>query len=299
MGFAWRKKEPKQPDKENIRERKVKNVQKENYLLQQIDEFKEKAKQLQALLISKEEQIDDLENVVNEREEQAQELNALVKARREEADQLIVGVTVQIQEMIQALDRQMELFNGAVRNQITGMTNRIDDKLAETEEKIDTQLITFNEKVDSQLTTFNEKMDSQLTTFNEKMDSQLTALNGNINSQLASLDEKINTQLGENLTQTAQQTEEIKITVQEVKDSQESLKKDICEKIHSEDVKCYRNVKSLLEDQSEKFEQVTLSEEGLKSIQKSFKGLKFLAVFALLDFVVLIGFIILYQMGVF
>ena len=52
---------------ENIRERKPKSVQKEDYLMKQIDEFREKAKQLQTMLTSREDKISELEEVVTER----------------------------------------------------------------------------------------------------------------------------------------------------------------------------------------------------------------------------------------
>ena len=46
-------------------------MQKEDYLMKQIDEFREKAKQLQTMLTSREDKISELEEVVTEREESA------------------------------------------------------------------------------------------------------------------------------------------------------------------------------------------------------------------------------------
>ena len=46
-------------------------MQKENYLLHQIDELKEKARQLQTLLTSKEDKVTELETIVSEKKEQA------------------------------------------------------------------------------------------------------------------------------------------------------------------------------------------------------------------------------------
>ena len=78
-------------------------MQKENYLLHQIDELKEKARQLQTLLTSKEDKVTELETIVSEKKEQATELDNMIESRKEAADRLIVGVSVQIQEMIQDL----------------------------------------------------------------------------------------------------------------------------------------------------------------------------------------------------
>ena len=108
----------KQGTIDDSRERKPKNVQNEDYLLRQIDEFRDKAKQLQALLGSKEQKVRELEALVNEREDKAEELDLLLKARREEADRLIRGVAVQLQKMIDILDQKMEQLNENVRQQI-------------------------------------------------------------------------------------------------------------------------------------------------------------------------------------
>ena len=48
-----------------------KGMDKEDFLLKQIDEFREKAKQLQALLVTKEDKVQELQNIVDEREEKA------------------------------------------------------------------------------------------------------------------------------------------------------------------------------------------------------------------------------------
>ena len=48
-------------------------MDKEDFLLKQIDEFREKAKQLQALLVTKEDKVQELQNIVDEREEGCKE----------------------------------------------------------------------------------------------------------------------------------------------------------------------------------------------------------------------------------
>ena len=60
-------------------------MEKEDFLLSQIDEFREKAKQLQNLLTSKESKVQELQNLVNEREDKAQELEQILSERQEEA----------------------------------------------------------------------------------------------------------------------------------------------------------------------------------------------------------------------
>lgn len=62
---------------------------KRRFLLSQIDEFREKAKQLQNLLTSKESKVQELQNLVNEREDKAQELEQILSERQEEADEIV------------------------------------------------------------------------------------------------------------------------------------------------------------------------------------------------------------------
>lgn len=185
-------------------ERKGNTMNKEDFLMRQIDEFRDKAKQLQLLLKAKEHQVNELESMVNDREAKAVELEELLQVRKSEADQLVTETSIQIQQMIQALDRQMEQFNASVGDQVQGVNAQFGEKVQSLEEKLD------------------------------------------------------------------------------------AIKADICDKVHTEDVKCYRNMKSLIEGQDEKFNKVKLSEESLTSIRKSFKGLKFLAFFAFVDFILLV-----------
>ncbi len=198
----------------NAQGRKANIMNKEDYLMRQIDEFRDKAKQLQLLLKAKETQVNELENMVNAREAKAVELEGLLQVRRSEADQLVTETSAQIQLMIQALDRQMEQFNASVGDQVQGVNLQFGEKVQSLEEKLD------------------------------------------------------------------------------------AIKADICDKVHTEDVKCYRNMKSLIEAQNEKFDNVKLSQESLTSVRKSFKGLKFLAFFAFVDFILLILFA-LYELGIF
>lgn len=197
-----------------VRRKKEDTMNKEDYLMRQIDEFRDKAKQLQLLLKAKETQVNELETMVNAREAKAVELEGLLQVRKSEADQLVTETSAQIQLMIQALDRQMEQFNTSLGDQVQGVNEQFGERVQSLEEKLD------------------------------------------------------------------------------------AIKADICDKVHTEDVKCYRNMKSLIEGQNEKFDNVKLSDESLKSVRKSFKGLKFLAFFAFVDFILLILFA-LYELGVF
>ena len=64
-------------------------MEKEDFLLSQIDEFREKAKQLQDLLAAKENKVQELQSIVNEREGKAEEWQHILVERQEEADKIV------------------------------------------------------------------------------------------------------------------------------------------------------------------------------------------------------------------
>ena len=78
------------------RERIQEEVEKEDFLLSQIDEFREKAKQLQELLTSKENKVQELQTIVSEREDKAQELQNILAERQEEADKIVTEFTKKV-----------------------------------------------------------------------------------------------------------------------------------------------------------------------------------------------------------
>lgn len=158
-----------------------KGMDKEDFLLKQIDEFREKAKQLQALLVTKEDKVQELQNIVDEREEKAKELQHVLNARKSEADVLLTGVHGQMEEMI----------------------NRVEEKLN-------------------------------------------------------ALSEKIAADVSDSTGRTAEQTAQMQASLQEISQQLDSMKLELAEKIHTEDVKCYRNMQDLIKELTVKLEEMIL-----------------------------------------
>ena len=82
------------------RERITDNVEREDLLLSQIDEFREKAKQLQNLSSSKEDKVQELQEIVEEKEGQAKELSDIIEERQDAAERVVSGVGEQIDGMV-------------------------------------------------------------------------------------------------------------------------------------------------------------------------------------------------------
>ena len=198
-------------------ERTSTEVEKEDFLLKQIDEFREKAAQLQNLLLSKESKVAELQNIVAEREVEAQQLQNVLDERKEAAEVLLTGVESQMNEMITEVENKLNNLAEKIVNDVNDSTGR-----------------------------------------------------------------------------TAEQTAEMKAALDEIGKQLDTMKLELAEKIHTEDVKCYRNMADLIAELTKKIEENDEMEEGIRSL----KGyVRFLSGFAVLNFIAIVG-LILYSFGI-
>ncbi len=205
------------------RERITDNVEREDFLLSQIDEFREKAKQLQTLISSKEDKVQELQEIVEEKEGQAKELSDIIEERQDAAERVVSGVG----------------------EQIDGMVNKVDAKLKELNE-------TFAERLAENAvnsTEQNEAVRKLIDEYQEKMSEAIKGLDGQF----------------------------------------EAVKNEICEKVHTEDVKCYRNMQTLIEESDRKIEETKDAVAELVSLKTM---VKVTLVFTALNFVGLAAFLI-------
>ena len=205
------------------RERITDNVEREDFLLSQIDEFREKAKQLQNLISSKEDKVQELQEIVEEKEGQAKELSDIIEERQDAAERVVSGVGEQIE----------------------GMVNKVDAKLKELNE-------TFAERLAENAvnsTEHNEAVRKLIDEYQDKMSEAIKGLDGQF----------------------------------------EAVKNEICEKVHTEDVKCYRNMQTLIEESDRKIEETKDTVAELVSLKTM---VKVTLVFTALNFVGLAAFLI-------
>ena len=205
------------------RERITDNVEREDFLLSQIDEFREKAKQLQNLISSKEDKVQELQEIVEEKEGQAKELSDIIEERQDAAERVVSGVG----------------------EQIDGMVNTVDAKLKELNE-------TFAERLAENAvnsTEQNEAVRKLIDEYQDKMSEAIKGLDGQF----------------------------------------EAVKNEICEKVHTEDVKCYRNMQTLIEESDRKIEETKDAVAELVSLKTM---VKVTLVFTALNFVGLAAFLI-------
>ena len=250
---------------ELVTERNVSTVQeleKEDLLLNQIDEFREKAKQLQDLLLSKESKAQELQTLVNERQDKAQELELLLNARKEEANQI------------------MRVFN----QRVDDLTAKVTGKMAEMEVSISNQVLQAKNASVAQLEA-NRKLNEEQMEANKKLNEDQLVKNKQFLEEQAIANKKLS----------EGQIAEVKVLLDTATTQLDSIKTDLSDKVHSENVKCYRNIQDLFTEFDSKIEKMDEMEKGVDAIRGYVKCLTW---FSIINFVVLVGFI-LYSLGVF
>ena len=244
------------------RERIPKEVEKEDFLLNQIDEFRDKAKKLQELLSMKENKVQELQSIVSEREDKAQELQNILTERQEEADKIVTEFTKKVDELAGSVTSKMDEIERNISGQVAEVKRASEEQL-EANRKLNEDQIAANKKLSEE----------QLATNKQFLEEQAIA----------------NKKLSEG------QIAEVKVLLENATTQLESIKTELSEKVHSENVKCYRNIQDLFNEFDSKIEKMDAMEKGVGSIRGYLKCLSW---FSVLNFVLLIGYI-LYTLGVF
>lgn len=196
------------------------DMDKEDVLIQQIDEFREKAKQLQELMQNRESKAKELQDVVEERAARANSLDRMVHARQGEADKIMKQVTQRIDAMSMGVRTQMSGLSDTVSKEVGGLSQNLTQNLTQN---ITHEINQSTEKTRQVVEAATQNMIDQNTRSLEGLKEQLEQLDHS--GQIGELSTEMNSQMT-------------------------TLKADIVEKIHAEDVKCYRNIQVSLDEQS-------------------------------------------------
>ncbi|MBR5636144.1 MAG: hypothetical protein IKW81_04340 [Pseudobutyrivibrio sp.] len=90
----------------------------EDLLLSQIDAFREKATQLQQLILAKEQKAAELEALVQEKEAINIQLQDELNKKQEEADSLVADVETQVDRMMQVVKNNMDQLELDIKGQV-------------------------------------------------------------------------------------------------------------------------------------------------------------------------------------
>ncbi len=233
-------------------------MQKEDFFLKQIDEFKEKAKYLQSLLTTKESKVEELEGVLEAKEEKAKELQGILDGHKEESDRITQGVKDQVDALISRVDAQMRVMDEAISNEINTLQEQISEQVVEINSNSRQGMAELDKKIQD----FSQSATEQLE---KQTESMKVMLEGSMKETL----EQISAEL-------AKMSADVEKVADAVKDNSgneqklEEVKTELGEKIHRENVKCYRNIQTLLEELENKIERVEVGTQSMKVIQSYF-----------------------------
>ncbi len=179
--FSQKTKEAK-PDTKvqpEVQERKVNVVSREDFLLSQIDEFRERAKQLQSLLDSRETEAQELQTLVDERQEKADALGQILEERQKKADGFTAEVEKQIDRLIGKVSAKMEEIEVSMKEDVADgkrineeKAKELKDSLAQIEEQLTTAKTELSEKVHTE----NVKCYRNISDLFRSMDERLDEL---------------------------------------------------------------------------------------------------------------------------
>ncbi len=244
-------------------------MQKEDFFLKQIDEFKEKAKYLHNLMMTKESKVEELEGQLEEKEEKAKNLQEILDGKQEEADKLTQNVRVQIDALISRVDAQMRTIDESISGEINTLEEQISEQLAEINSNSRQGLAEVNSNSRQGLAEMDKKIQDFSVSTSEKLEQQTNSMKETLESFSADLT-KIKAEL-EKLAEAPKDDEEGAQKLEEVK-------LELGEKIHRENVKCYRNIQTLLEELEGKIERVEIGTQSMKVVKSYFGALIILGV---------------------
>lgn len=161
---------------------------------------------------SRETKAKELQGVVDERQAKASELDSLIQVRRGEADKIMDNVTERIDAM-----------SAGVRNEMSGLSDTVSRQVSGLSQNLSYELNQSTEKTRQVVEAATQNMIDQNTRSLEGLKEQLDQL-GHL-EQIGELSNEMNSQIS-------------------------TLKTDIADKIHAEDVKCYRNIQASMDEQS-------------------------------------------------
>lgn len=213
-------------------ERTTDTVSKEDFLLNQIDEFKERAKHLQELLNTKETKADELEALVGERQEKADELDQILNERQEQLDNL---------------SAQMEEQMGSIANQVDGQMDRF---VAQVDDRLDS----FATQVDGQMGQMATRVEGKVGSLASQVEEQIDSLIEKVALKLEELETCMKEDIADGKQFNEQKTQELKEALEQLEVQLTNIKVDLSDKVHTENVMCYRNISDLMKAMEVKLE---------------------------------------------
>lgn len=233
----------------NRSERMQEKVDKDDFLLAQIDEFREKAQRLQEMLNTKETKAQELSSIVEEREAKAQELQQILDERQEKADGITAQVAKQIDVLIASVHEKMHEIETSMNASMDNLGRSISGDVDSLGRAMSGQIGNLGQSIGGEISGIGQNLDfgdtlEQTRRITEESTAAMTAAVNDANANMLNSLAELNEQLV-------------------------ALKSDLSDKVHTENVKCFRNIQDLFKVMGNKVDTVSEFENQVKSA-KSF-----------------------------
>ena len=209
------------------------------------------------------------------------------RAKAQQLQNLLITKESKVQELQEIVDeregkaKELEYILGERQRQADGITEEVTKQIDSLIDKVTEKMEAIGASLGQELQDGQKLNERQI----EELKSTLGALNG---QQI----EEIKSMLG---SLSAQQAEELKTTLSELNTQLGVVKADLSDKVHSENVKCYRNLADLLKSVEEKLDKANEIEKKVISVHKCVIAVIVLSVINMLGLTALA----LYEMGIF
>lgn len=154
----------------------------EDFLLKQIDAFREKAAQLQQLLNNRENKVAELQVIVEEREEEAEKIQQVLDERKEAADEVMNGVQNHMRDMFAQVESRLEVLSERV-------TDRISSDIQNASTHSMQQTLDIKASVDELRQQINAMKIDMNNNIYQKLDSMKVGLTEDISRKMDSMKE--------------------------------------------------------------------------------------------------------------
>ena len=259
----------KNPQKKS-HERMHRKVDRDDFLLAQIDEFREKAQQLQEILATKESKAQELQTIVKERELKADELQQILDERQEKAD----GITAEVAKQIDIL------------------IDRVNAKMQEIQQNMSAEMDNLSRSMTGEMGNLSRSMTGEMDNLSRNLNSDMNNIGRSLSGDIQSIEQSFGGSLEETRKITEEQTAQMRVAVNqansqmldtlgELNEQLQGLKQELTEKVHTENVKSFRNIQDLFKVLGEKLDHVNDLEESVKTIKVCVMGA---LVFGVMDF---------------
>lgn len=247
-------------------------MDKDDFLLAQIDEFREKAKQLQEMLITKESKAKELQTIVQEREVKADELQQILDERQEKVDGIEAEVARQIDQLIE----------------------RVDGKMQEIQRQMGTEVATISQSMRSELDLLNRNISGEVNGLERSLSDEIKSIGQNFGGNLEET-KKMNEEQREEVRSILNQSNvQMLDSLGKLHQQLEALKAELSDRVHTENVKCFRNIQDLFKAMGDKLDNVSDVEKNVNTVKTFAIALVGLTVINTLGFIA----IALFSLGI-